>query len=71
MITIQRDWTHRKVRSTAAVSGTLPRPLLAHAGLIIVAPVCCYAHVVSDNWTGATDHTLSTGSRRPRALRLR
>ncbi|KAJ7793359.1 hypothetical protein B0H14DRAFT_3498221 [Mycena olivaceomarginata] len=29
MITIQRDWTHRKVRSTAAASGTLPRPLPA------------------------------------------
>jgi hypothetical protein len=25
----QRDWTHRKVRSTAAASGTLPRPLPA------------------------------------------
>ncbi|KAJ7355192.1 hypothetical protein DFH08DRAFT_851918 [Mycena albidolilacea] len=51
MITIQRLWTHRILSMIDCCCSWIPSPPSAgrYACLVFVAPVCCYAHVVSDD----------------------
>ncbi|KAJ7305386.1 hypothetical protein DFH08DRAFT_902771, partial [Mycena albidolilacea] len=57
MITIQRVWTHRILSMIDCCCSWIPSVPSAgrYACLVFVAPVCCYAHVVSDDRSYVVD----------------